>query len=261
MRIGRSSVATVVPATFQLAERPRAASVIEYLRPGVAHEDERLSARAQVEGQEAGTGERAGEREREHRVARVDRHCVDCKEGKGDRSQARGEPVHVVEEVERVRHADEPQERERPGKDLRVDQLDVGSGRQHEDRRSELDGELAERRQRMQVVDHAGDEEQRDPAVDAGDLAGRGHRADGDGEPQSDGDAGEDPDPAEKRRGALVPAVGRRRRDQALRDRRAQQDPNGESGGGESGEGREGAHVVEGSKGVLGRCLPTSGRP
>jgi len=83
--------------------------------------------------------------------------------------------------------------------------------------RGELDGELAERRERVQVVDHAGDEEQRDPAVDSGDLAGRGHGADGDGEPQPDGDADEDSDPAEERGGTLVPAVGGGCRDQARR--------------------------------------------
>ncbi len=183
-RIGSKSVATVVPATFQLAERPSAASVKpSTCEPESPMKTSALLPRPEVEGQEAGTGERPCERDREDGVARVDGDRVDREERERDRRKGRGEPVHVVEQVERVRHADEPEQCEAPGDDLRVDQLHVGPGRQHDDRRCKLDCELADRRQRAQVVDQPCGEEQRDPGVDPGDLARCGNRADGDGEP------------------------------------------------------------------------------
>ena len=66
-----------------------------------------------------------------------------------------------------------------------VDQLHVGAGREHEDCGRDLQRELRERRHRAQVVDEARDEEDRDAAVDAGDLAGQRHGPDGDREPEA----------------------------------------------------------------------------
>ncbi len=218
----------------------------EHLRAGIAHEDERLAPTTEVEGQEAGTCERPRERDREDGVARMDGDRVDREERERDRSEGRGEPIHVVEQVERVRHPDEPDQRERPGDHLVVDQLHVRPGGEHDDRRGELDGELADRRQRTQVVDQPCGEEERDPGVDPCDLAGGRDRTGGDGQPQPDGDPGEDPDPSEQRGRALVPAVGRGCRDQACCHRGAEQDPDGERSGGKSGDGREGAHVGRG---------------
>ena len=47
---------------------------------------------------------------------------------------------------------------------------DAGAGREHDHRRRDLERELQLRRERVQVVDEARDEEERDPGVDAGDL-------------------------------------------------------------------------------------------
>ena len=218
----------------------------EHLRARVAHEDERLAAGAQVVGQEAGARERACEREGEHRVARVDRHCVDREEDERDPRERRREPVHVVEQVERVSHPDEPEQREPPADHVAVDQLHVRAGREDDDRRRELQAELRERRQRADVVDEPGDEEDRDPAEDAGDLLRQRHGAGRDRRPEAGGDPGVDPDAAEERSGAVVPALGGRRGDQPGRERRAQERPHHESGRGEGDDSHGGAHVCRG---------------
>ena len=75
----------------------------EHLRAGVAHEDERLLARAKVERQEARAGARAGEGEGQVSIVWMDGDSVDCEEAKRDPGERRGETVHVVEQVERVR--------------------------------------------------------------------------------------------------------------------------------------------------------------
>ena len=63
-----------MPATRQLDESPSAASANPSAwLPGVAHEDERRAARAEVERQEAEAREHAGEREGEEGVVRVER--------------------------------------------------------------------------------------------------------------------------------------------------------------------------------------------
>ena len=103
-------VATVEPATFQLDARPSAArtnpSIWLPLSPmntaaGRLH--------AQVVGQEAQARETDAEGDRKRDVVWVNGHGVDREVGTRDRREGRGEPVHVVEQVEGVRHPDEPQ--------------------------------------------------------------------------------------------------------------------------------------------------------
>ena len=242
-RIGSRKVATVVPATFQLADRPRAArknpSTCEPESPmktsalprrlrlnGRKPRQARAPARASASAAWLGWTVTASIAKKPNAIA-------------GER---RGEPVHVVEQVERVRHADEPEEREGPGDHLRVDQLHVGAGREHQHGGSDLRAELDERRQGPEVVDQPGDEQQRDAAVDAGEGLGERDRPGRDGEPHAGGDAREDSEAAEQWRRALVPAVGGRRGDEPAGERRAQERPDRQDGRGESGDGRECAH-------------------
>src|ERR671938_557248 len=101
-RIGRKSVATVVPAAFQLADRPSAASAKP--RSWLPESPMKTAARAR---------EADGGGEDEHEPVRVRRDGVDREVGARDPGERRGEAVHVVEQVEGVRHPDEPDERDR----------------------------------------------------------------------------------------------------------------------------------------------------
>ena len=165
-RIGSRSVATVVPATFQLDdEAERREREAEHLRAGVAHEHERPAVRPQVERQEAAARQGAErEREDEHRVVRVDGDGVDGEEAECDRGERRGEAVHVVEQVEGVRHPDQPEQRNERRRRRRlwiswtsvpVARTIAGGG--------ELRRELRQRRQSVDVVDEPGDEEEVEP--------------------------------------------------------------------------------------------------
>ena len=163
-----------------------------------------------LNGQEAGARERAREREREHGVVRVDGHGVDREEPERDRGERRREAVHVVEQVERVRHPDEPEERDRAGEDVVVDELDGRPGREHDRAGGDLRGELRERAAggRRSSTSPATKSE-RDRRRRAPSSACVGSNApDGDREPEARAEPGEDADAAEHRRRALVPAVG-----------------------------------------------------
>ena len=96
----------------------------DHLASRVAHEDGGRLARPEVERQEAGDREREGERDDEQQVVGVDRHGVDGEEGGGDHGERPREPVHVVEQVERVRHADEPERADRRRENAVRDDLD-----------------------------------------------------------------------------------------------------------------------------------------
>ena len=126
------SVATVEPATFQLDASPSAPGEAEHLAAAVAHEHRGRAVGAQVVGQEAEAGETDAEGDRERDVVRMNRHGVDREVGAGDRCERRGEPVHVVEQVERVRHADEPDDADRRREDAVRDDLDADAHREHE---------------------------------------------------------------------------------------------------------------------------------
>ena len=126
-----------------------------------------LPRRAQVERQEACARERSGEREGEREVARMDGDRVDREEGERDPGHRRRQPVHVVEQVEGVRDADEPDDGDRVADELVVDELHVRPGAEHDRRSADLGGELRERRQAEEVVGEAGQEDERAPGVDA----------------------------------------------------------------------------------------------
>ena len=107
-RSGSSMVATVVPAARPARrEAERGEEEPEQLAPRVPHEHLR-TARTEVERKEAEAGEREGEREHEDEVVLVDGRGVDREVEARHRRERRGEAVHVVEEVEGVRDADEP---------------------------------------------------------------------------------------------------------------------------------------------------------
>ena len=95
----------------------------EHLAPRVSHEDEGVTARAKVEGQESAAGEPEREREHEHEVVRVDGNGVDREVRAGDRGEGGGQAVHVVEEVEGVRDPDEPDDCDRGGDNVVRKQL------------------------------------------------------------------------------------------------------------------------------------------
>ncbi len=133
----------------------------EYLRAGVAHERLGGPSHAQVEAQEADAGEREREREHEHRVVRVDGDGVEREVACCDRRERRREPVHVVEEVERVRHPDEPDHAERHRDPVAPDDLDRQSAPQRDPRGAELRRELRPGGKRVQVVDEPCEEEHR----------------------------------------------------------------------------------------------------
>ena len=108
-RIGSSSVATVEPATVQLAARPSEASAKPSTWLPLSPMNTAAGpAEAEVVRQEAEAGEADAEREEGDEAVRVDRVRVDGEERAGDRGEGRRQPVHVVEQIERVRHPDEP---------------------------------------------------------------------------------------------------------------------------------------------------------
>ena len=91
-------------------ERERREPEADHLASRVAHEERRAPARPQVEGEEAETGAAEGESDDEHEVALVAGDRLDCEDGTRHRRQRGGEAVHVVEQVERVRDPNEPEQ-------------------------------------------------------------------------------------------------------------------------------------------------------
>ncbi len=175
-------------------------------------------------------------------MARVLGHGVDCEEGEGDPGERRGEPVHVVEQVEGVRHADEPEHRDRARDDRVVHELHGRPGCEHDRAGGDLQRELGERVQVPEVVDQAGEEHHGDPGVHAEQLLGRVSRADRNRQPEPGGEAGEDAETAEKGRRGRVPAVGRGMRNEPARQGGTQERPDHERAGGEGDKRRDGAH-------------------
>ena len=142
-RIGRRSVATVDPATFQLAARPSAASA----KPSTCAPESPMKTSAlppgrRLNGRNPAHAHAPASANARSRAIRVDGDGVDREEPERDPGERRREAVHVVEQVERVRHADEPEDRERPRDEVRVDQLDAGTGREHDHGGGDLQREL-----------------------------------------------------------------------------------------------------------------------
>ena len=116
----------------------------EHLAAGVAHEHRRRSAGAEVEGEEPERREPDRQREHEQQVLLVQVHGVDREERGGDHRQRPGEAVHVVEQVEGVRHADQPEPAEERGQDAVGDDLDAEAGAEDARRRGDLRASLAQ---------------------------------------------------------------------------------------------------------------------
>ena len=195
-------------------ERQRGEREAEDLAARVAHEDRGGPARPEVKGQEADAGGAEREREHQHHAVRVLGHGVERVVGARDRGERRREPVHVVEQVERVRDPDEPDECDRGRQHLVVDDLDREPAGENDRRRAELGAELRDRAEREEVVGEPGGEEEGAAAEHAEELGARVDRAGRDREQDPGCEAEEDPDSAEARRRSLVPALSRRNRDE-----------------------------------------------
>ncbi len=131
----------------------------------------RPALRPQVEREEAAAREAERDRQREHGLVLVRRQRVDREVGARDDRQRRRETVHVVEQVEGVRDADEPEEADRPREDVVPDDLDVEPAREHDDGGGDLRGELRDRAQVAEIVDEPCDEDDRDAGEDPAELA------------------------------------------------------------------------------------------
>ena len=195
----------------------------------VAHEN---AAGRKVVAEEA--EHRAGERgDRHGQRAGVLRHQQREVAERGDRRHARRQPVHVVEQVERVGHADDPDEREQA-----IDRNPAGDrDRRHQpqdDRRDHhLPDQLRQRLHGADVVEHAEQEHQPGIERQRQEPLVRRMKKHAAGEPDCDGDPPEQrhrpPMPAIRgRERADVPAE-RQRADDRRRDQR-QQEPGDEGG-------------------------------
>ena len=245
---GRSSVATVVPATFQLDARPSAASA----KPSTWLPESPMKIAAgcpgrRLNGRKAEAREAEREREHEHEIVAVDGRRVDREIGAGDRRERRGEAVHVVEQVEGVRDPDEPEGRDGDGDDVVREQLDAEPRGDHDCRRAELRGELRHRPEVADVVDQAGHEQQRAAHHDASELERRLDRADELGAGEAEEQAQEDADAAEDRSRPVVPALAGRSRKQPCPERRAQERSESQVGNGQSGDRDGRTHGAQGN--------------
>jgi hypothetical protein len=155
---------------------------------------------------------------------------------RGDRGKRRRKPVHVVEQVEGVRHPDEPQEAERDRDPVAVDELHGQAARERDAGSADLEPKLRPGRKCPEIVDEAGQEEQRAPADDAPKLAARLEGARGHGYADPGDDAREDPQPADERRLALVPAIVPRRGREPVGERATKSRPDHRKGGRQSGD-------------------------
>ena len=235
-RIGIASTrsGSSIVATRRSRRRPagreaeRAEQEAEQLAAAVAHEDARPVARPQVEREEAEAGEGQREREDEDEVVRMRRRRVDREVEACDGRERRRQAVHVVEQVEGVGDPHEPEDGDRDAQHVVRHELDPQAGRDRDPGGRDLRCELRQRAQMADVVDDPCDEEQPASGQDPGELPRRLHGTDGDRERDAGGEPAGDADAAERRRGALVPALSGRLRDELGR------------GGGGAQEGPEG---------------------
>ena len=227
-------------------ERERGEAEADHLAAGVAHEDPGAAAGTQVEREEAEAGAAERERDHERELARVLVERGDREDGAGDRRERRGEAVHVVEQVEGVRDPDEPDEPEHSREHVVADDLDRQPGGEDEGRGRELGRQLRDRLQRVDVVDEAGDEEDRAAAEDPEQLAAGVGRADRDGCADPGDEAEEDPDAAEDGSRASVPALTGGIGDEPAADAGAQQPVEGQRRDGERGDRSDRVHGTTG---------------
>ena len=221
------------PARGEAERRDREA---EQLAAAVAHEDGGRPAEPDVVREEAEAREEEAERERRDQMARMDGERVDREERAGNRGQRCREPVHVVQEVEGVRHPHDPDDADRRGERAVRDDLDADPCREDDRRGRNLREDLRERREPEDVVDEPRGVEQRAARENPAELTCRGNRT------HEERDAGRDEEPRqeaaspEQRRRAGVPAVGSRGRDDVSCRGGAEQHPDREQTGRECGE-------------------------
>ena len=170
----------------------------------------------------------------------MDRERIDGEERAGHRGERRREPVHVVEQVERVRHPEQPHDSEQSRGHVVGDDLDADTGDEDERDGRSLRGELRERGKPEDVVDHAGDEEDGAAAEDAAELAACGDDAGRGGDSGCDEHPGEDAAAAQQGRRAGMPTVRAWRGDDVARGRRSPERPDREHARGQRSEGRGG---------------------
>ena len=189
----------------------------------VAHEEPR---RRTIPVQEP--EQRAGQRdEQQHeRRARATAPRSHARNAAAMSATPAGQAVHVVEQVERVAHAGEPDGARRACTSTAARRRARPGQREDEERADgERGDELGQRRQLQAIVEDADDEHrQRRPAAPAAHAVGQ-HRSRRRCHDHAEAEqrARRDRDPAHRRRRRAVPAIGARRHDGA--DRRA---PRGE---------------------------------
>ena len=214
----------------------------KHLAARVAHECERASPRPQVEREETQAGDAEPERQREDDVVRMHGDGVDREEDRSDPGERRCEPVHVVQQVERIRHSDEPEDGDRIGERVVADELEREAAGDDAAGSEQLRRELRDRPERVHVVGETGEEEDRAADEDPEQLRRRRRGADGEARADAGQEPGEDPDAAEQRRGSLVPAVEARRGDDSPAERRANRRPDRECGHGKADRDRGETH-------------------
>ena len=218
----------------------------EHLRAGVAHERLGRPAQAQVEAQEADARKCQREREHEHRVVRVDGDGVEREVAGRDRGERGREPVHVVEQVERVRHPDEPDHTQRHRDPVAPDDLDRQAAPQRDRSCAELRPELRPGGKRVQVVDEPREEEHRAADQHAPQLRARLERTGRERDEGTGEQPGEDPEPADERGLLLVPAIGARRSGEAAEDGGTERRPDHRVRGSQGGDRSERDHERKG---------------
>ena len=180
------------------------------------------------------------------------RRGVDREVDARDRRERGREAVHVVEQVERVRDPDQPEERDRDAEHVVGDELDAETGGDREPRGGELGGELRARAQVTKVVDQAREEDDRAAAEDPGELPGGLDRADRECEEHADEEAGTHRTPPNVGVARGMPALsGRLRNELGGSGRGAKQRPQGERRDGQGGDRDDRVH----------RCGKGSGPP
>ena len=180
--------------------------------------------------------------EDEDGVVLVLRQGVDREVRARDDRERRRQAVHVVEQVERVRDPDEPEETDRPCEDVVSDDLDVEPARQHDHRGDDLRAELRDRAQVPQVVHEPGDEDDGDAGEDPRELARPLDGARREREQDPGCEPREDADTAERGSRLLVPALVRRDGDEPRADRRAEEKPEDRGGDDERGDRHDRNH-------------------
>ena len=224
-------------------EAERGEREAERLAAGVAHEDERPSPGPQVEREEAEAGGRAGEREAEVRVTGCWVTASTAKKANAIAASVAASPSMLSSRLNAF---------EMPISHTTAIASAITSlwtiwtcvpVAEHDRRRTALGGEL--RRAvpgAEEIVGEPGEEDERDPGVDADEPRVGGEDADRGSRPDADAEAGEDADPADDRGRLVVPPVGRGQRNEPPGRARPEQGPDHDCGSRQGDHRHGGAH-------------------